>query len=125
MSGEDEEVLLSYGDILLRRRDLLTVHEGEWLNDQIISFYFEHLSAAAPQAELLHTSLAHLLSFLPDQAQVDAMLASLDLRSKDLVLAAVSDSEDVTRTESGSHWSLLVWDNRSQRIYHYDSMPGE
>ncbi|QDZ24156.1 ubiquitin-like protease domain-containing protein [Chloropicon primus] len=125
----DSRVVLDYGDILLRRGDVLSLMEGEWLNDQVISFYFEYLKTSSKFSnllgvELLHTSLVHLISCMPDQDQVDMILEPLALAQKDLVFAAVNDSEDTSQPDSGSHWSLLVCERTrgAFSFYHFDSM---
>ena len=36
--------VLDYHDILLREQDLVSLKGHHWLNDQVISFYFEYLA---------------------------------------------------------------------------------
>ena len=38
MAGNNQRVL-SYGDVLLRERDVHTLLPGQWLNDNVIEFY--------------------------------------------------------------------------------------
>lgn len=40
----ENEKLLSYYDVLLRKMDAALLTGNHWLNDQIIAFYFEYLS---------------------------------------------------------------------------------
>ena len=67
----DTDVVVSYGDVVLRRRDALTLMDGEWLNDQVITFFLEYLKREAPgsgpKVEFLHASLVHLVACLPGE----------------------------------------------------------
>ena len=38
------DILLTYHSSTIRRNDLLCLNPQNWLNDQIINFYFEYLS---------------------------------------------------------------------------------
>lgn len=55
--GEDEKVL-SYGDVVLRRFDLKILQGRDYLNDHIIEFYFCYLSSStSPKILLLAPSI--------------------------------------------------------------------
>ena len=49
--------------------------------------------------------------------EIEALLSSLELPKKDLVLVAINDNND--NKAGGSHWSLLVWQNK--KFFHFDS----
>lgn len=51
------------------------------------------------------------------------ILEPLDLPSKDVILLAVNDQEDL-RNEGGSHWSLLMYCKNMRQFYHIDSCSG-
>ncbi|KAL6653383.1 hypothetical protein ACP70R_008961 [Stipagrostis hirtigluma subsp. patula] len=131
--GEDaeEERVLSYGDVVLRRGDLSILRGPRFVNDRIIAFYFAHLSLASAHHDdgllLLPPSIPYLLANLPDPASVAAVAAPLRLASRRLVLLPVNDNPDVSLPEGGCHWTLLVLDNASPsapRFVHHDSLRG-
>lgn len=120
-----DQVVLSYGDSLLRSSDVALLDAPNWLNDNIIGFIFEFLaSTLAPST----TERVALLS--PDVSQFikccgnDAaeFLQPLELPKKDLVLLPVNDNAG---TEAGgTHWSLLAYFHDGCEFLHYDSAPG-
>ncbi|KJE92137.1 hypothetical protein CAOG_003155 [Capsaspora owczarzaki ATCC 30864] len=139
MSDSDSPAILSYHNTLLLRSDLDLLSAGEWLNDRLIGFAFEYLefqvlpsasSACSGQASpdlasrilLVGPDVAFLLANMdPDQAA--GILASLDAPSRELVLLPVNNNRNV-EAAGGSHWSLLVVDCSSQRLFHIDSAEG-
>lgn len=44
MASSGDPRVLSYGDVLLRESDVATLGPRQWLNDNILEFYFEFLS---------------------------------------------------------------------------------
>uniref|UniRef100_A0A0E0F1A7 WRKY domain-containing protein n=1 Tax=Oryza meridionalis TaxID=40149 RepID=A0A0E0F1A7_9ORYZ len=127
---EEEERVLSHGDVVLLRCDLTILRGPHFLNDRIIAFYLAHLAAdhdADDDLLLLPPSIPYLLSNLPDPASVAAVADPLRLASRRLVLLPVNDNPDVSHAEGGSHWTLLVLDNSNAvsgpRFVHHDSLP--
>jgi len=41
---DSDKKVLSYNDVLLRRADVELLTGPRWLNDQVISFYFEYIT---------------------------------------------------------------------------------
>lgn len=126
---EEEERVLSHGDVVLLRCDLTILRGPHFLNDRIIAFYLAHLAADHHDDDLLllPPSVPYLLSNLPDPASVAAVADPLRLASRRLVLLPVNDNPDVSHAEGGSHWTLLVLDNSNAvsgpRFVHHDSLP--
>ena len=54
---DGDRKLLEYADIVLRARDVSTLTGSAWLNDQILSFYFEYLTAKADDLAKIQTGL--------------------------------------------------------------------
>lgn len=52
--------MLSYNDVLLRRADVELLTGPRWLNDQVISFYFEYITQERLQGEQM--LLIHFVS---------------------------------------------------------------
>ena len=44
MTSHKDQNVLSYGDLLLRTSDLKLLDRGNWLNDNLISFWFAYLT---------------------------------------------------------------------------------
>ena len=99
--------LLEYADIVLRARDVSTLTGSQWLNDQIISFYFEYLKAKADdlRIELIQAATVQLVLWTEGEGdELGPFLDPLDLFSKDLILLPVNNSDSPMTPESGSHW---------------------
>ncbi|KAG8093477.1 hypothetical protein GUJ93_ZPchr0012g22166 [Zizania palustris] len=132
--AEDQERVLSHGDVVLLCCDLAILRGPHFLNDRILAFYLAHLSSSLPTKTddgdllLLPPSIPYLLSNLPDPASVVAVAEPLRLASHRLVLLPVNDNPDVSHAEGGTHWTLLVLDNTDPasgpRFVHHDSLPG-
>ncbi|XP_069812451.1 sentrin-specific protease 8 [Dendropsophus ebraccatus] len=120
-----DQVVLSYGDSLLRSSDVTLLDAPHWLNDNIIGFVFEFLaSTLAPstgeRVALLSPEVSQFIKCCGDDAA--EFLQPLELPKKELVLLPVNDNAG---TEAGgSHWSLLAYLRSVRQFLHYDSAPG-
>ncbi|KAG8440255.1 hypothetical protein GDO86_006140 [Hymenochirus boettgeri] len=119
------QVVLSYGDALLRSSDITLLDPPHWLNDSIIGFIFEFLASSLDSAQcqkvaFLSPEVSQFIKCCGTEAP--NFLAPLDLASKDLVLLTVNDNEGPEA--GGTHWSLLVYIRRFSTFLHYDSFPG-
>jgi len=119
--GDDERVL-SYGDVVLRRSDLEILQGHYYLNDRIIEFYFCYLSSfSSPNILLVAPSVSFWILNTPDVGSLQLFVDPLRLPDKELVIFPVNDNNDVSVAGGGSHWSLLVY-HRTRNIFeHYDS----
>lgn len=122
----EDRVILSYHDSLIHESDLRLLEGRNWLNDSLISFWFEHL-----QHELFE-GMTRLLFVSPEVTQLVKMgdarelpifLDPLEARFKDYIFLAVNDNSSVI-SSGGSHWSLLVYSKFDRKWYHYDSQRG-
>lgn len=125
------EIVLSYNDSLLRESDVKLLQPSQWLNDAVIGFAFEYFSeekfaAAAKDVAFVSPEVTQLIKLCSDD-DATALLASLELSEKRLVLFAVNDN-DSSEHAGGSHWSLLSWQNTGSpgesSWNHYDSWSG-
>ncbi|KAL5717693.1 Ulp1 peptidase [Ranunculus cassubicifolius] len=123
MVGDNKEVL-KYKDIVLRDSDLDTLRGPCYLNDDIISFYFRYLFFSSTKTDdiLLVIPSESLCLANCDDKYVKEFAQSNNLSSKSLVLFAINDSGG---DDSGSHWSILVYDRTENKFLHFDSMEGE
>ncbi|XP_075064441.1 sentrin-specific protease 8 isoform X2 [Mixophyes fleayi] len=120
-----EQVVLSYGDSLLRSSDVTLLDAPHWLNDNIIGFTFEFLASS------LSPSTTERVAFLSPEvsqfikccgSEAPEFLQPLDLPNKDLVLLPVNDNAG--SEAGGTHWSLLAYLRSFHGFLHYDSSPG-
>ena len=91
-----DDKVLSYGDCLLRVRDVALLTGPHWLNDAVMSFFFEYLRGEGarpdePHADrvvLVDASLTFLLANVsPDEAR--AVLAPLGVSRAHMALFLV------------------------------------
>jgi hypothetical protein len=60
----------------------------------------------------------------PAPARLCDVFKPLNLPERTLLFFPLNDAPDALTPNAGTHWSLLVFSRRSERFYHYDSMPG-
>uniref|UniRef100_A0A1B0CV02 Putative sentrin-specific protease 8 n=1 Tax=Lutzomyia longipalpis TaxID=7200 RepID=A0A1B0CV02_LUTLO len=124
MSGMDRQVL-SFHESLLRESDVHLLRGPHWLNDQIISFYFEYLE------KVVYRDARNLLFVSPEVTQclkivssdeASVFLTPLQATEKDFIFFALNNNEQ--STAGGSHWSLLVFSRPENTFFHFDSCSG-
>ncbi|GMY21198.1 NEDD8-specific protease 1-like [Fagus crenata] len=120
----DKEVL-TYEDIVLRASDLDILEGPCYLNDQIIAFYFGYLSSSCNNNDILLVppSVSFWLANCRDEDLKD-LIEPLKLSSKKLIIFTVNDNDDLSGGDSGTHWSLIVYDRSKNTFSHHDSMEG-
>lgn len=118
--------ILDYHDILLRKADTELLQGPHWLNDQVMSFYFEYLAREKYADTNFGFVGGCLASFLNNAGLEDALSCTqpLRLKEKDLILLPVNNSTDANTANSGSHWSLLVISTADEQYLHFDSANG-
>lgn len=122
-SAEEDAIVLSYHDSLLRQSDVDLLNGPYWLNDQIISFFFEYLSREVhPDNEqsLLFVSpeVTQCLKMV-SPAEVELFLGPTNAQKKRFIFFALNDMAQ--NAAGGSHWSLLVYSRPAASFYHFDS----
>lgn len=122
----DDEMILSYNDVVLRQSDLGILSGPYCLNDRIIEFYFSYLSSSYPSEDilLLPPSIPFWMIHSPDIQSLEDFLRPLNLFSRKLVIFPVNDNDDVTEANGGSHWSLLAFERDANVFVHHDSCHG-
>lgn len=119
--------LVTLGDVTIDTDDVALLMPPAWLNDHIISFWLEHLRIhqlnSNPSVAILLPNLVYLLSVSAPDDQ-SALLASLDIRDKHLVLFPLNDAAQLVSHSStaGTHWSLLVLQPALNQFFHLDSL---
>ncbi|KAJ2779296.1 SUMO1 sentrin specific peptidase 8 [Coemansia interrupta] len=107
-----DSILFSYHDSTLFTSDPLTLHDGKWLNDAILSFYFEYLANEVLRGDstimFLKPALVQCLRLQQDLPSLQSALPP-DMHTKHIIFIPINDGDDVfVQGGSGSHWSLLV-----------------
>lgn len=117
--------VLSFHESLLRESDIDLLRGPHWLNDQIISFYFEYLE------KVVYKDTEEFLFVSPEVTQclkivsrneASIFLSPLKATQRDLIFFALNDNENTTA--GGSHWSLLVLSRPENTFFHFDSSSG-
>ena len=118
------EVVASLGDCLVREQDLRLLQPGQWLNDQILGFYFEICQENFPASGLAFVGpeVTQLVRVAPE-GDLEVCLEALQLSSKAAVFLAVNNNPELERP-GGSHWSLLVFVRAENSFFHLDSSGG-
>ena len=120
-----DSTVLSYGDTLIRKSDLDILNSCQWLNDQIIGFFFEFC-----QSEKFHSCNFSFVGpevtqfvKMVQQSEISIFLEPLNLISKEAIFLAVNSNSDPDLA-GGSHWSLLVFLKNNDQFLHLDSLKG-
>lgn len=121
------EIVLSYGESLLRENDVNLLRGPYWLNDSIISFYFEFLEqdVFCNNKSLLFVSpeVTQCIK-ISKQNQLSIFLDPLvQNQNRKFIFFAMND-HDVIESCGGTHWSLLVLSIPEMMVFHFDSSNG-
>ncbi|XP_043098137.1 sentrin-specific protease 2 [Puntigrus tetrazona] len=111
-------VLCSAFKLRITQRDLATLQEGSWLNDEVINFYMNLVMSRSEQ-EVVGRKVYSFSTFLfpklhsGGHAAVRRWTKAVDLFLYDIILVPL---------HLGVHWSLAVVDFKSKSVRSYDSM---
>ncbi|XP_042905603.1 sentrin-specific protease 8 isoform X1 [Parasteatoda tepidariorum] len=119
-----DPVILSYENSLLRQSDVELLNATNWLNDNIIAFWFEYLEYDIYKDHkdvfgFVCPQVVQYLKFAPAE-EVKSTIDGLELNKKQLVFFPVNDCRAQT-IPGGTHWSLLVYKSSENLFQHYDS----
>ncbi|XP_061203217.1 sentrin-specific protease 1 isoform X3 [Neopsephotus bourkii] len=117
--GNQDEVLSEAFRLTITRKDIQTLNNLNWLNDEIINFYMNLLMERSkekglPAVHAFNTFFFTKLKTAGYQA-VKRWTKKVDIFSVDLLLVPI---------HLGVHWCLAVVDFRKKTITYYDSMGG-
>ncbi|NXL84500.1 SENP1 protease, partial [Alectura lathami] len=117
--GNQDEVLSEAFRLTITRKDIQTLSNLNWLNDEIINFYMNLLMERSkekglPTVHAFNTFFFTKLKTAGYQA-VKRWTKKVDVFSVDLLLVPI---------HLGVHWCLAVVDFRKKTITYYDSMGG-
>ena len=115
---------ISLFNTTINNEDLTSLEEGHWINDSVISLWFEYL-----QNEVCDEK-SNILFIPPSVTQLlkegvtddfSIILEPLNIWKKKYIFLAVSDNKIVSKV-GGQHWSLLMYTLKENMWYHYDSL---
>lgn len=108
-------LVVSAFSIDLTVRDLSTLADGQWLNDNIIDFY---LNMVTDQNKAVYCWTTHFYTTLKQKGYQGvarwAKRRKINVFEKDRVIVPINIM--------GTHWALAVIDNRRKRISYFDSL---
>ncbi|KAM9785494.1 LOW QUALITY PROTEIN: sentrin-specific protease 1 [Neosynchiropus ocellatus] len=117
--GSPHEVLSEGFGLSLTRKDLQTLSNLNWLNDEVINFYMNLLVERSKDPDLPSVNTFNTF-FYPKlrssgYSAVRRWTKRMDIFSKDILLVPV---------HLGVHWCLSVVDFRRKAVTYFDSMGG-
>ncbi|XP_071798468.1 uncharacterized protein [Asterias amurensis] len=108
----DDVVIINIGRNELRRSDLDTLQEGEWLNDCVINAYFILLGEVSPLNVFSHSSFFFWSLYKRGYEGVKRWTKNVDLFAQDVIFIPVHNK---------SHWTLVAVDVKKGIIEYYNS----
>jgi sentrin-specific protease 8 len=119
----DNPIVLNFHEALLHKSDIDLLSGPDWLNDNIISFYFEYLEKIAYKNEgkflFVSPDVTQCLKISPSD-DLSVFLDPLQVKKRDFIFLVLNNC---VRTDSpgGTHWSLLVYSKPEDTFFHFDS----
>lgn len=117
-----DPIALSFKEICLRMSDIQLLQGPHWLNDQILSFYYEYLEHEKyknnPDLLFVAPEVTQCMKLM-DDAELNTLLNQLKAPCKSFVFFALNDNP--TTRAGGTHWSLLVFSRPEKTFFHFDS----
>ncbi|XP_060618935.2 sentrin-specific protease 1 isoform X1 [Anolis sagrei] len=118
-SGNQDEVLSEAFRLTITRKDIHTLSNLNWLNDEIINFYMNMLMERSKQKGFptVHAFNTFFFTKLKNAGYtaVKRWTKKVDIFSVDILLVPI---------HLGIHWCLAVIDFRKKSITYFDSMGG-
>jgi len=122
MSSHADPIALSFHETCLRLSDVQLLQGPHWLNDQILSFYFEYLEHVKYKnnKDLLFVppEVTQCMKLM-DDGELETLLRQIHATRKPFIFFALNDNKTVMA--GGTHWSLLVFSRPEKTFFHFDS----
>ena len=131
--SEEEEIILSTQNCSIKQSDIDTLSPHTYVNDLIISFYYEIIQEKylSKLITLLDpaVSMSIILDVNNDEDNFrdirNCIFTPLELDKKKFIFAPINDNKKIQYTCSGTHWTLNVIDVENNLIYYLDSTLGD
>lgn len=121
-----DKIVLSFHETLLRESDVDILRGPRWLNDTLISFYFEYLETVRfkdyPSILFVSPEVTQCIKVI-SPSEMSIFFNPLYASKKDFIFFALNDNEQAD-CSGGSHWSLLVFSRPEKVLFHFDSHAG-
>ena len=128
----DDEEVLSTNNCSVTNADIATLSPYTYLNDLIISFYYEVIEGKYPSKDIALLEPAASMSIVLDSNDgenlgdlKECIFLPLELDKKKFIFAPINDNTKIQYTCSGSHWTLIVVDVENNLLYYLDSTKGD
>ena len=122
---ENERILVTYKSCSIKQSDIDTLSDYQYLNDLIISFYYEILNEKYISNDIVLLDPAVSMSIIFDQDLDDinnCIFQPLGMKDKKFIFVPINDNTKIEYKTSGSHWALNIIDVNNNTIYYLDSM---
>jgi sentrin-specific protease 1 len=122
INSPQDEVLVNMFSIPICRKDIQTLYDLNWLNDQIINFYMSLLCERSKDQKRSPKKVYAMNTFFYPKllnegySKLKNWTKKVDIFSFDLVLVPL---------HLGMHWTLAVIDIKGSEVRYYDSMSGK
>ena len=131
MATSSGKIILDYHDSIIHESDMALIENKNWLNDIIVSFYYEFLEKEKFKKEVdsnemgfVNASSVQCIKLCDDIQEVNmCFLEPLELSKKRFVFFPLNNNQHSLKS-GGSHWSLLVHSRDQKTFFHFDSGHG-
>ena len=122
---ENDPILITYKSCSIKKSDIDCLSDYQYLNDLIISFYYEILNEKYISNDIVLLDPAVSMSIIFDQDLDDinnCIFQPLGMKDKKFIFVPINDNTKIEYKTSGSHWALNIIDVNNNTIYYLDSM---
>lgn len=106
----------------IEESDLETLNEGNWLNDNIIKSVNNIMQRKYKNMLFVDPSVTQLIKLSNDKSDIEKNIEDLEIKKVDWVFFPLNNNH--TDKEGGSHWSLLLYNQKEDTFYHFDPICG-
>ena len=124
---ENDPILITYKSCSIKKSDIDCLSDYQYLNDLIISFYYEILNEKYTSNDIILLDPAVSMSIIFDQDLHDinnCIFQPLEMKNKKFIFVPINDNTKIEYKINGSHWALNIIDVNNNTIYYLDSMLG-
>ena len=122
---DNDPILITYKSCSIKQSDIDCLSDYQYLNDLIISFYYEILNEKYISNDIILLDPAVSMSIIFDQDLDDinnCIFQPLGMKDKKYIFVPINDNTKIEYKTSGSHWALNIIDVNNNTIYYLDSM---
>ena len=122
---DNDPILITYKSCSIKQSDIDCLSDYQYLNDLIISFYYEILNEKYTSNDIILLDPAVSMSIIFDQDLDDinnCIFQPLEMKNKKFIFVPINDNTKIEYKINGSHWALNIIDVNNNTIYYLDSM---